>query len=124
MRSSFQVGFMAAIPASSDHAHTSGGIDIGWYPPNISAINDLNVVINGEGVYGFVYNTSTTPADIPYSTYNWCNMPHVRAAEYVIPPPQYQLQYVEVVSSQQQFPKAILTMSADPQASQTNSIRR
>ena len=67
-----------------------------WHPPNSTQINNLSSVINGTGVYGFIFNTSDTP-DGKYGTYNWCNMPHVRAQEYPIPGPEYQLQYVEVI---------------------------
>ncbi|EKM52252.1 uncharacterized protein PHACADRAFT_176271 [Phanerochaete carnosa HHB-10118-sp] len=32
-----------------------------------------------------VYNTSQTPADLPWDTYNYCNAPHVNAAHYTMP---------------------------------------
>lgn len=32
-----------------------------------------------------VYNTSQTPADLPWNTYNYCNAPHVNAEHYVKP---------------------------------------
>jgi len=57
----------------------------------------LSKVIAGSGVYGFIYNSSDVPAKA-YGTYNWCNMPHVRATEYKKAPSEYKLQYVEVVS--------------------------
>ncbi|GME66526.1 hypothetical protein GTA08_BOTSDO02250 [Neofusicoccum parvum] len=70
----------------------------GWHPPNSTWITDLGAVINGTGVHGFVFNSSQLPAGVPYGTYNWCNMPHVRAEEYPRASEEYQLEYVEVVS--------------------------
>ena len=32
-----------------------------------------------------VYNTSLTPANLPWNTYNYCNAPHVNAAHYEAP---------------------------------------
>jgi len=71
--------------------------DLNWYPPRKTAVNDLDTVLNGTGVYGYIFNSSTTPSDIPYSTYNYCNMPHARTTEYITPDPDFALQYVEVV---------------------------
>jgi hypothetical protein len=50
------------------------------YPPVSSSINNLDLVLNGTGAPG-IYNASQTPESL-YGTYNWCNMPHVRAREY------------------------------------------
>lgn len=75
----------------------SGPVDLNWYPPAQTMINNLSTVLNGSGIYDFVFNSSSTPSDLPYSTYNWCNMPHVRAKEYQVPDKDYQLEYVEVV---------------------------
>lgn len=71
-------------------------IDLGWYPPSSTSINNLTAVLKSQGVYGFVFNTSETP-DEQYGTYNWCNMPHVRKSEYVKPADEYELKYVEVI---------------------------
>lgn len=68
-----------------------------WQAPAQTDFNSLTKVLNGEGVYGFIYNSSITP-DEKYGTYNWCNMPHVRIQEYVKPSSEFELQYVEVVS--------------------------
>jgi hypothetical protein len=73
-------------------------IDLSWHAPAQTLINNLTNVVSAQGVYGFIYNTSTTP-DEQYGTYNWCNMPHVRKTEYVKPPADYALQYVELVST-------------------------
>ncbi|KAF8347557.1 phosphoglycerate mutase-like protein, partial [Amanita rubescens] len=40
-----------------------------------------------------IYNSS----DNEYAKYNWCNMPHVRQLEYITPPDNYTLEYVEVI---------------------------
>jgi hypothetical protein len=98
MRSNPRNAFMAAIGASfARHGKAQATVDLSWHAPNATAINDLSQVIAGSGVYGFIYNSSTTPTDA-YGTYNWCNMPHVRATEYKKPSSEYKLQYVEVVS--------------------------
>ena len=89
-------------------------VDLSWHAPISSRINSLRSVINGTGTYGFVYNSSTLPEEIPYGiltfflsrillahiylgAYNWCNMPHVRRAEYPQVNSSYILQYVEVI---------------------------
>ena len=72
-------------------------VDLGWYAPASTLINNLTNVVTAEGVYGFIYDTSETP-DNEYGTYNWCNMPHVRKTEYVKPSSDYELAYVELVS--------------------------
>ncbi|KAF2839134.1 histidine acid phosphatase-like protein [Patellaria atrata CBS 101060] len=71
--------------------------DLGWYPPNASWINNLSDIINGTGVHGFIFNSSELPNGIPYRTYNWCNMPHVRQSEYPVASSEYELEYVEVI---------------------------
>ncbi|RYO92677.1 hypothetical protein DL763_004590 [Monosporascus cannonballus] len=82
------------LPASI--AARGRAVDLGWYPPRKTDINNLTAALNSEGVYGFIFSTSETPDDL-YGTYNWCNMPHVRKTEYVKAPGQYELQYVEII---------------------------
>lgn len=100
--SAYAVLYPLLVAASSQpvlaqsHCTKSSEVDLGWYPPNSTEINDLASVLNGSGVYGFVFN-ATTPSGVPYSTYNWCNMPRVRAAEYVPASSEYKLEYVEVI---------------------------
>ncbi|KDN66858.1 putative histidine acid phosphatase [Colletotrichum sublineola] len=78
-------------------AAAAAGVDVTWHAPAKSDVNDLTAVINGEGVWGFIYDTSETPDD-KYGQYNWCNMPHVRKTEYVKPSSdEYELKYVELV---------------------------
>ncbi|KAI5920920.1 phosphoglycerate mutase-like protein [Camillea tinctor] len=73
-------------------------VDLSWYPPRNTSINDLAAVLDdSNGIYGFVFNSSDTPPGVAYGTYNWCNMPHVRKTEYVRPSAEYELQYVEVI---------------------------
>jgi 2-phosphoxylose phosphatase len=88
---------MDAVAASlARHGKAASTVDLRWHAPNATEINDLSRVIGGSGVYGFIFNSSSTsPND--YGVYNWCNMPHVRATEYKQPSSEYQLQYVEVV---------------------------
>lgn len=80
------------------NATSMAAVDLGWYAPSSTFINNLTNVVSGStsGVYGFIYNSSYTP-DEQYGTYNWCNMPHVRAKEYVVPSDEYELVYVELV---------------------------
>lgn len=85
-----------------------------WHAPVSWEVNSLKSAIQGTGTYGFVFDSSTLPEDIPYGniifylfivpvaydhlgTYNWCNMPHVRRNEYPIVDSSYDLQYVEVI---------------------------
>lgn len=94
-------GFVVAAVLGATNANTQcpapSPADLNWYPPNSTVVNSLASVANSSGVYGYIFNSSITPSSVPYSTYNWCNMPHVRAQEYVIPPAEYQLAYVEVI---------------------------
>lgn len=88
---------MAAVAASmARHGQAASTVDLSWHAPSATEINNLTQVIGGSGVYGFIFNSSNTPAR-EYGTYNWCNMPHVRATEYKTPSSEYQLQYVELV---------------------------
>ncbi|TRM58993.1 histidine phosphatase superfamily [Schizophyllum amplum] len=66
---------------------------VGPLPAERDGDQHLEFVLNGSGAPG-VYNSSQF-AD--YGGYNWCNMPHVRATEYIIAPAEYKLAYVEVI---------------------------
>ena len=72
-------------------------VSLQWHRPSANAVNNLTAIINGTDVFGFQFEALTS-SSVPYSTYNWCNMPHVRQQEYVVPPAGYKLEYVEVVS--------------------------
>jgi len=85
------LGFVLPLAAAQN-----GTLDLSWHPPNKTWINDLSQVLNGTGTHGFFFNGSVLPAGTPYGTYNWCNMPHVRAQEYPKPSSEYVLKYVEV----------------------------
>src|SRR4051812_38757146 len=49
------------VVAQCATANTSQ-IDLSWHVPNATDINNLRSVINGTGVYGFIFNSSVTPA--------------------------------------------------------------
>ncbi|OCK83811.1 histidine acid phosphatase-like protein [Lepidopterella palustris CBS 459.81] len=72
-------------------------VDLNWYAPNSTWVNNLSSVINGTGTHSFVFNSSQLPRGTRYGTYNWCNMPHVRREEYPVADKQYELVYVEVI---------------------------
>lgn len=71
-------------------------VNLTWYGPKKSWINDLGQVLNGTGTNGFVFSGSQLPAGVKYGTYNWCNMPHVRRQEYEKAGAELELAYVEV----------------------------
>ena len=89
--------FASNSNASAAQCNASTSVDLTWHPPNSTVVNSLTSVINGTGIYGYTFNSSNTPAGLPYDTYNWCNMPHVRAQEYPMAPSGYKLEYVELV---------------------------
>ncbi|KAK5196502.1 hypothetical protein LTR99_005290 [Exophiala xenobiotica] len=89
-------GSLASRAASAQCPQSSGTVDLSWHTPNKTNINNLSFVVNGTGANGF-YNTSMTPATAAYSTYNWCNMPHVRQEEYVKAAQGYKMEYVELI---------------------------
>lgn len=97
MRTSLRTNLMAAVAASLAQHSNAATIDLSWYAPNSTSINNLTQVMTGSGFYGWSYTNSQVPAD-EYGIYNWCNMPHVRKTEYKVPSSKYKLQYVEVVS--------------------------
>lgn len=87
--------FFASV-ATTAVAQNVSKVDLGWYAPKKSWINDIGQVLNGTGTNGFVFNSSQSPASVEYGTYNWCNMPHVRKEEYVKVGGEFELVYVEV----------------------------
>src|SRR5262249_30905015 len=87
----------------------ASAVDLAWYPPRAMELNNLTAAVSGTGVYGFIYNGSETPAD-RYGTYNWCNMPHVRAEEYPRPERDYELVYVELVQRHHKRPPSPPTL--------------
>jgi hypothetical protein len=97
MRTNPRSNLMAAVAASLIRHGKAASVDLSWYAPNATSINNLTQVMTGSDIYGWVYNNSQVPAD-EYGIYNWCNMPHVRKTEYKVPSSEYKLQYVEVVS--------------------------
>ncbi|KAM5349000.1 hypothetical protein ACJ41O_008823 [Fusarium nematophilum] len=87
-----QSSLLAILPATV----VAQAVDVKWFPPSDTQVNNLTTVLDGEGIYGFIFNTSKTPDD-KYGVYNWCNMPHARKKEYIKPPKEYKLTYVEVI---------------------------
>lgn len=97
MRSSNKISSIVSATAFFHRGKAATPIDVGWYPPNATLINNLTNVLETKGVIGFCYNNSY-PSGIPYGAYNFCNMPHVRKQEYKKPSDEYELIYVEIVS--------------------------
>jgi hypothetical protein len=97
LRSHPRLSALIVATASGHYSMAAPSVDLGWYPPNATVINNLTNVLDVTGVYGFIYNNSY-PTNMPYGTYNWCNMPHVRKEEYTKPSDGYKLKYVELVS--------------------------
>jgi 2-phosphoxylose phosphatase len=83
--------------AAQSNCSTPTSVDLTWHAPNATDINNLAFVVNGTGIDGFIFNSSITPATTSYSTYNWCNMPHVRRQEYPTAASGYKLKYVELI---------------------------
>ncbi|OAL56575.1 cytochrome P450 [Pyrenochaeta sp. DS3sAY3a] len=88
----YQILLAAAKPRE---VAQNASVDLNWYAPKKSWINDLEQVINGTGTNGFVFSGSKLPDGVEYGTYNWCNMPHVRKDTYVKADKDFELVYVE-----------------------------
>ncbi|KAK4186052.1 histidine phosphatase superfamily [Podospora australis] len=93
---SFAFIALTGLGLSYGQENDNATIDLSWYPPKQTHINNLTNAIEGEGVYGYIFNSSDTPDNL-YGVYNWCNMAHVRKKEYVSPGKEYNLVYVEVI---------------------------
>lgn len=93
--------FVAALGLASTVAAQDSGladsIDAQWHAPAKFWDTNLEETISAKGTYGFIFNSSTLPSGIKYGTYNYCNMPHVRRQEYVVPSKDFTLEYVEVI---------------------------
>ncbi|KAI0189874.1 histidine acid phosphatase [Astrocystis sublimbata] len=96
MRSGHRVLIPAAAVITALTLATAA-VDLNWHPPSQTSINNLTTALHGDGIYGFIFDSSHTPDDV-YGTYNWCHMPHVRKTEYVRPEgDEFELVYVEVI---------------------------
>jgi hypothetical protein len=65
---------LLSLPSALTATTNPAPIDLNWYPPNATLINDLRAVITGTGVYGFVFNNSdpdAPPGNTYYGSYNW-----------------------------------------------------
>jgi acid phosphatase len=85
--------FASAQNSHSGKCKANTNISLKWHPPSKTSINNLSTVINGTGVYGFIFNSSQGPQN----TYNWCNMPHTNSQTYPKADKSYKLEYVEVI---------------------------
>lgn len=92
----YSAGAGLLILASPSSDATEHSVAAEWHAPADWSVNNLTTVLEAGGVFGFIFNSSHTP-DSKYGTYNYCNMPHVRAKEYVKPSDEYELKYVELV---------------------------
>lgn len=98
-------------------------VDTAWHAPRPRDINNLTAALCGPGVYGFIYNSSHTPAG-RYGAYNACNMPHMRPAEYERAPPGFELQYVELMHRHHKHsPYAANGFSLEPDAWDCDDVR-
>ena len=69
---------------------SSRSFNSSWYPPNKTQINDLEAVINGTAIFGFVFSDAYAAPEVDGDgTQNWCNMPHVNSKTYLVPPTGY-----------------------------------
>ena len=59
---SFPVLFSFASAVSASNAT----VDLSWHAPPSTKVSDLKSVINGTDTWGFVFNSSKTPAGLPY----------------------------------------------------------
>lgn len=59
---SFPVLFSFASVVSASNAT----VDLSWHAPPSTKVSNLNSVINGTDVWGFIFNSSKTPAGLPY----------------------------------------------------------
>lgn len=123
MRTNPRSSLVAAAIASLARHGKAATVDLGWYAPNATNINNLSQVVGGSDIYGWIFNSSQVPA-AEYGVYNWCNMPHVRKTEYKKPSSEYKLQYVEVVGCTVPIDRSKgLPKPADSQTSQADSLR-
>ena len=115
-------GTPTKLPSAQQDGRSFNG---SWYPPNKTQINDLQAVINGTDVFGFIFSDApTSPSNAREEIQNWCNMPHVNPDSYPVPPAGYTLEYVEVVRSySHNFPRRKLLKVLDSQTSQTYPLR-
>ena len=56
-----------------------------WIPVAALAAATANTAAQSLASVNGVYDSSTTPSNLPWNTYNYCNAPHVNAAHYTAP---------------------------------------
>ena len=91
--------FVPFTGAARDYSSCGGNLDVSleWYPPPKTDINNLTNVIHGDGIYGFIFDSS----DGPKNEYNWCNMPRVNPETYPVADEEYEMEYVELIQRHQ-----------------------
>lgn len=97
--------YLAHFPYIGPHTHfprsaqnNSPSFNGSWFSPDNTQINDLEAVINGTDVFGFIFSdVYNPPGNASDGIRNWCNMPHVNSDTYPVPPVGYSLEYVEVI---------------------------
>ncbi|KAI1823911.1 histidine acid phosphatase family protein [Xylaria intraflava] len=70
------------------------GVDLSWYPPRESVVNDLSAALHGRGTDGIRFDDGGVRDG---DGVNWCDMPRVTLGDYVVAPLGFELRYVEVI---------------------------
>jgi hypothetical protein len=60
------ISFASAVSIATNTNASNTNLDLSWHAPPSTKVSDLKSVINGTDVYGFIFNSSKTPAGLPY----------------------------------------------------------
>jgi hypothetical protein len=60
------ISFASAVSVATNATVSNTTLDLSWHAPPSTKVSDLKSVINGTDVYGFIFNSSKTPAGLPY----------------------------------------------------------
>lgn len=74
----FVMHYLHSLPTLFSFASVVSSLDLSWHAPLSTQVSDLQSVINGTGVFGFVFNSSTTPAGLPYCKFGHDIASHIR----------------------------------------------
>ncbi|KAI1434030.1 histidine acid phosphatase [Xylaria sp. CBS 124048] len=80
--------------ADADADADGNGVDLSWYPPRNTSMNDLDTALRGHGVNGITFDADGEEVG---GGYNWCDMPRVKRETYVVASPEFELRYIEVI---------------------------
>jgi hypothetical protein len=58
--------FASGVSVATNANASNTTLDLSWHAPPSTKVSDLKSVINGTDVYGFIFNSSKTPAGLPY----------------------------------------------------------